>query len=285
MSQTSCQSSSYFDRPLFHTRLFLPETLQILSTIDSGVDVTDEELARQLSAPFLPCLCLGTWFSSAVYSNTSDCPTSYPPVCQSSQEHPVSTHIPLILGCPWLCHHNPHIDWMARVMRDWSTACHQVCLKQVSALFCSSSPSVQPDVTGVLPEYYNFIEVFRKAKAMSLAPHRPYDFTIDLQPGVSLPEGCLLSASSLWKEKQWVMETYINNSLATGIHSLQSTAGAGFFFIEKSLRPFINYRGLNNITFKNQYTLPSHLCFPQASSAGHCPHQARPPQYFTSNTA
>lgn len=54
------------------------------------------------------------------------------------------------------------------------------------------------------------------------------------------------------------MEEYITNSLAAGI-ILSSLLGAGFFFMEKkdkSLRPCINYWGLNTITVKNKYLLP-----------------------------
>ncbi|CAJ1048226.1 uncharacterized protein lrfn4b [Xyrichtys novacula] len=56
------------------------------------------------------------------------------------------------------------------------------------------------------------------------------------------------------------METYINDSLAAGIiRPSSSPAGAGFFFVEKkdkTLRPCIDYRGLNEITVKNRYPLP-----------------------------
>ena len=56
------------------------------------------------------------------------------------------------------------------------------------------------------------------------------------------------------------MEQYIQGSLAAGIiQPSSSPAGAGFFFVskkDKSLRPCIDYRGLNNITVKNRYPLP-----------------------------
>lgn len=55
-------------------------------------------------------------------------------------------------------------------------------------------------------------------------------------------------------------ETYINDSLAAGIIlPLSSPADAGFFFVEKkdkTVRPCIDYRGLNNITVKYRYPLP-----------------------------
>ncbi len=56
------------------------------------------------------------------------------------------------------------------------------------------------------------------------------------------------------------MERYIQDSLVAGIiHPSSSPAGAGFFFVKKkdgSLRPCIDYRGLNDITVKNRYSLP-----------------------------
>lgn len=56
------------------------------------------------------------------------------------------------------------------------------------------------------------------------------------------------------------MKEYINFSLKAGIiHPSSSPAGAGFFFVEKkdsTLRPCIDYTGLNEITVKNRYPLP-----------------------------
>ena len=56
------------------------------------------------------------------------------------------------------------------------------------------------------------------------------------------------------------MESYIRDSLNAGlIRPSSSPVGAGFFFVEKkdkTLRPCIDYRGLNNITVKNRYPLP-----------------------------
>lgn len=54
------------------------------------------------------------------------------------------------------------------------------------------------------------------------------------------------------------MKRYIAESLAVGIiHPSSSPLGVGFFFVEdKSLRPCIDYRGLNDITIKNKYPLP-----------------------------
>ena len=56
------------------------------------------------------------------------------------------------------------------------------------------------------------------------------------------------------------MEKYLAESLAAGIiRPSSSPAGAGFFFVGKkdgSLRPCIDYRGINEIKIKNRYPLP-----------------------------
>ncbi|KAI3368652.1 hypothetical protein L3Q82_025654 [Scortum barcoo] len=145
-----------------------------------------------------------------------------------------SPRLPLILGYPWLRRHNPHVDWLTGAILGWGSSCHQVCLRQAvvpQPSHCSSTP---PDLKGVPSEYLDFREVFNKAKATSLPPHRPYDCAIDLQPGTTPPRGRLYSLSAPERE---AMEAYINDSLAAGI-----------------IRPLP--RGLNDITIKNRYPLP-----------------------------
>jgi len=97
------------------------------------------------------------------------------------------TRHPLLLGFPWLRRHNPHLDWTTVPMLGWSSSCHQVCLKQVAAPQTSARSSSSTDVLGVLAEYLDFREVFSKAKATSLLPHRPYNCAINLQPGPVSP--------------------------------------------------------------------------------------------------
>ncbi len=112
-------------------------------------------------------------------------------------------------------------------------------------------------LSNVPEEYLDLKEVFSKSRAASLPPHRPYDCAIELVPGMSPPKGRLYSLSVPERE---AMEKYISDSLTAGfIRPSSSPAGAGFFFVAKkdgSLRPCIDYRGLNNITVKNTYPLP-----------------------------
>ncbi len=171
------------------------------------------------------------------------------------------THSPLapvVLGHPWLTQHNPRVDWGRNTVSEWSRACYASCL--VSAGFSVSGSVLQDEMgslSNVPEEYLDLKEVFSKSRAASLPPHRPYDCAIELVPGMSPPKGRLYSLSVPERE---AMEKYISDSLTAGfIRPSSSPAGAEFFFLAKkdgSLRPCIDYRGLNNITVKNTYPLP-----------------------------
>ncbi|KAI3355959.1 hypothetical protein L3Q82_017151, partial [Scortum barcoo] len=136
-----------------------------------------------------------------------------------------------------------------------------------TCLWSALSPTTEPaspcgsptpvDLSGV-PEYHDLKEVFNKNKALSLPPQRPYDCAIDLIHGSPLPSSRLYHFS---RPESEAMEKYIRESLAAGlIHSpSKAPLGAGFFFVEKkdsSLRPCIDYRGINNITIRNKYPIP-----------------------------
>ncbi|XP_054608715.1 uncharacterized protein LOC129167989 [Dunckerocampus dactyliophorus] len=83
------------------------------------------------------------------------------------------------------------------------------------------------------------------------------DCAIDLLPGAPFPSSRLYNVS---KPEREALELYISTSLAAGlIRPSTSQLAAGFFFVEKkdkSLRPCIDYRALNDITVKNKYPLP-----------------------------
>ena len=170
-----------------------------------------------------------------------------------------SPNSPLVLGHPWLAKHNPHIDWRGMRIVGWSPSCLSNCLIQAQTRLppTSGSPEEFPDLSAVPREYMNLKTVFSKSRASSLPPHRPYDCCIDLLPGTSPPRGRLFSLS---RPETDAMTVYIRESLAAGIiRPSSSPAGAGFFFVGKkdgSLRPCIDYRGLNDITIKNRYPLP-----------------------------
>uniref|UniRef100_A0A3P9MBI2 Gypsy retrotransposon integrase-like protein 1 n=1 Tax=Oryzias latipes TaxID=8090 RepID=A0A3P9MBI2_ORYLA len=148
---------------------------------------------------------------------------------------------PIILGFPWLRAHNPQFDWVNLHVTNWSTTCMANCLR-------SAIPSVSPccdpdpeeiDLSKVPPCYHDLRTVFSKTRAGSLPPHRLFN--------LSGPE-------------KLSMEKYIQEALSAGhIRPSSSPVGAGFFFVQKkdkTLRPCIDYRDLNQITVKNKYSLP-----------------------------
>lgn len=165
-----------------------------------------------------------------------------------------SPSAPIILGHPWLVQHGPHVDWSGNSVLSWSQSCLGPAPFPVSV--CPVLQMNAADLTGVPAEYLDLSLVFSKSRATSLPPHRPYDCAIELLPGTSPPKGHLYSLSSSERE---AMDQYIDESLKAGlIRPSSSPAGAGFFFVKKdgSLRPCIDYRGLNDITIKNRYPLP-----------------------------
>ncbi|KAI2644119.1 Transposon Tf2-9 polyprotein [Labeo rohita] len=241
----SCPSSSRSTSTLLPVRLRWQRLdLHCTALLDSGAEV------HALNGQTLPTITTITEPITLTVSGNH---------CESISFYILdSPHAPVVLGHPWLIKHNPRIDWQLRSVSEWSIKCHESCL--VSACPSVSEFVLQEkaaDLCNVPAEYLDLKEVFSKSRAASLPPHRPYDCAIELLPGTSPPKGKLYSLSIPERE---AMEKYISDSLAAGfIRPSSSPAGAGFFFVGKkdgSLRPCIDYRGLNNITVKNTYPLP-----------------------------
>lgn len=84
-----------------------------------------------------------------------------------------------------------------------SSACHQ----------CHRSS----DLINVPPEYHDLKEVFRKVKATSLPPHRPYDCAIDLLPG-TICSLCLHPKERPWSRilmTPWLLASFTRLLLST----------------------------------------------------------------------
>ncbi|KAG1974134.1 retrotransposable element [Pimephales promelas] len=141
--------------------------------------------------------------------------------------------------------------------RDDSTSIHALDGSILTRARFATAPEEPGDLAGVPREYHDLRAVFSRSRATSLPPHRLYDCAIDLLPGTTPPRGRLYSLSAPERE---ALEKYLSDSLEAGtIVPSSSPAGAGFFFDKKkdgSLRPCIDYRGLNDITVKNRYPLP-----------------------------
>lgn len=171
-----------------------------------------------------------------------------------------SPNNPVILGLPWLRTHNPVISWKEGQIVQWDPACHQRCLSPVLpiAIHAITVNEVPVDHETAIPAEYNDLALaFSKSKSTELPPHRSSDCAIDLLPGSTPPKGRIFPLSQPEEE---AMKSYIEGELAKGfIRPSTSPASSGFFFVKKkdgSLRPCIDYRGLNDITIKFRYPLP-----------------------------
>ncbi|KAL0200303.1 hypothetical protein M9458_003490, partial [Cirrhinus mrigala] len=166
---------------------------------------------------------------------------------------------PVILGLPWLQEHEPQISWTEGQVTQWSDRCFAQCFPALRPR-TDKAPVINSDtpIAADVPlEYQDLAEAFSKVRASQLPPHRTSDCAIELLPGTIPPKGRVFPLSQPETE---AMRVYIEEELAKGfIEPSTSPASAGFFFVKKkdgSLRPCIDYRGLNSITVKYRYPLP-----------------------------
>lgn len=158
---------------------------------------------------------------------------------------------PLVLGHPWLALHNPQIDWEKGRITGWGINCHRNCLLAVTPSVPPSkikAPPKAPDLSAVPRIYRDLGEVFCKDRARSLPPHRPCDCITTVQPSLQ---------SFLARERH---DGEIHYRVTGGRHnpSLHLPCHRWFLFVtnkDKTLRPCIDYRGLNQIKVKNKYSL------------------------------
>ena len=122
---------------------------------------------------------------------------------------------------------------------------------QIAYLKADKTPIEVPN------EYADFADVFSLKLAAKLPEHRTSNHTIklvdDQQPLYSL-------IYSLGPIKLEILKAYIKNNLINGfIRPFKSPTGAPISLDKKpdsSLRLYVNYQRLNNLTIKNQYPLP-----------------------------
>src|ERR1700720_406619 len=133
-------------------------------------------------------------------------------------------------------------------------------LADIEVSGCSASTSKLPDpvdLSNVPEEYHEFADVFDKAKAQTLAPHRPYDLKINLEEGYTPPLGQVYSLS---QTELKALREFLDENLAAGfISSTRSPHRAPILFVKKKdggLRLCVDFRGLNKITKKDRYPLP-----------------------------
>ena len=106
----------------------------------------------------------------------------------------------------------------------------------------AASADVVPDLSAVTKEYRDFADVFSKAKASVLTPHREYNLKIELEEGANLPPGRLYSLSPVELE---TLRAFINENLCFGFIQLTSSSHAApVLFVKKkdgSLRLCVDY--------------------------------------------
>ncbi|KAL0185475.1 hypothetical protein M9458_021172, partial [Cirrhinus mrigala] len=165
--------------------------------------------------------------------------------------------IPLQLSTP--ASHEPLISWTEGEITQWSDRCFIQCFPTLKSRVSNVASVLKdsPIADNIPPVYHDLAEVFSKSQATQLPPHRASDCAIELLPGTTPPKGRIFPLSQPETE---AMKAYIEEELAKGfIVPSTSPASAGFFFVKKkdgSLRPCIDFRGLNDITVKYRYPLP-----------------------------
>ena len=110
-----------------------------------------------------------------------------------------------------------------------------------------------------VPEaYHGEIEVFMRAKADELAPHRKEDHEINLMPGIEPP--FIKNYRPMSEQELTAVRKYLDEHLAKGfIRPSSSKAAAPVLLVRKpggGLRFCVDYRDLNNITEKSRYPIP-----------------------------
>ena len=113
------------------------------------------------------------------------------------------------------------------------------------------------DMESVLEAYRDFSDVFSKAKADTLAPHRPYHLKIILEDGATPPQPPIYS---LLNSKLGTLRDFIDEHLNIGfIWPSRSSHGAPILFVKKkdgSLQLCVDFWSLDKVTKKDRYPLP-----------------------------
>jgi hypothetical protein len=200
----------------------------------------------------------------------------------------------IILGEPWLSDKNCHINWRERLVtisHGDRTLCLSVHKRPSTSTLQHGSPtsivlSSKAFANSLQPSDELYVAVIQQVDEMStsntatttfstqaswiadeyadvfsepssLPPHREYDMTIELQPGVSPPFQAPRPMSAPMLDELKSQLTKLQE--AGFIVASNAPFGAPILFVKKkdgSLRMCIDYRALNKITIKNKYPLP-----------------------------
>ena len=189
--------------------------------------------------------------------------TSSASSAQLPSQKPKSSIPPVIPDTPKLPSKPPRIALIdaaafAHASKQSGMQCFQIHLSDSTISGKSASVSEEiPDLVHIPEDYHDFADVFSKAKADTLAPHRPYDLKINIEEGATPPIGPMYSLS---QSEMVTLPEFIDEHLQIGfIRPTNSPHGAPVLFIKKkdgSLRLCVDFRGLNKISKKDCYPLP-----------------------------
>ena len=95
----------------------------------------------------------------------------------------------IVLGMPWLRHHNPQVDWRKLTL--------SMSRRAVAAVSAPKHPEPENQVvpSQLQEEYHDFLDVFNEKQAKTLPPHRSYDHHIELDPAAPPPYTPMYSLS------------------------------------------------------------------------------------------
>jgi len=194
----------------------------------------------------------------------------------------------IILGLPWLRHHNSNIDWKKGTLKfDEAPPTEQLKMnckgqrKWVWAGLISHAPEevwiaagytysqAIAEKTGkekkkrsfeeIVPEEYReYAKVFSEQESEQLPKHQPWDHTIDLKPDA--PESFRSKVYPMPVNEQKELDDLLEKNVwKKYIAPSKSPMASPVFFIKKKdakLWLIQDYRKLNRITIKNRYLLP-----------------------------
>ena len=128
-------------------------------------------------------------------------PNLLPQACPDLASHPLETPPSDSLKAPGLpCPKISFVNAAAfqRACKLEGSVQFTLSLNSMSACSASISNTTTDDpidLSKVPPEYHDYVDVFSKKKASTLAPHRPFNLKIELEEGAEPPIGRLYSLS------------------------------------------------------------------------------------------
>lgn len=174
----------------------------------------------------------------------------------------------LMLPYWWLQQHQPSEFWNKEAHRISfaSPYCREHCTSRAvlgitpaSEAVAASKVTLDAALAKVPEQFREFIPIMSEEAALRLPDHQPWDHQIDIIEGKSPPWGPLfaMSARELNALKPW-----LDKMLKSGrIRKSSAPCGASLMFVDKkdpedSLRPVVDYRGLNKVTVPVRHPIP-----------------------------